>query len=193
MAAINSLLPSDLEKPAAQLFAKHGEAVTTGPIAGYAHPDQRSKVVADLAANTKIEVYGYSIDRKNQTWAEVRPPGADESAFVAVSSSTVSRITDIGKPLLEVSIGPKRDSLKSLADAKPAIDALKKLRREGRSVQWISIATPADPATRELSSARAAYLTYLLDREGVKRQQISVAEQASDLSGENLKIRFFGN
>lgn len=193
VAAINSLLPSDLQRTAAELFVKHGEAVTTGPISTYALPDQRSKVVADLAANTKVEVFGLSVDKRNQTWAEVRPPGTDESAFIAVSPTTVLRTTDIGKPLLEVSIGPQPGGLKSLADAKPAIEALRKLQREGRSVQWISIATPGDPATRELSSARAAYLTFVLDREGFKRRQISVAEQASDLSGDNLRVRFFGN
>lgn len=193
MTTISSLVPSDLEKPVAELFAKHGEAVTTGPIAGYAQPDQRSKIIADLAANTKVDVEGYSVDKRNQTWAQVRAPGDDEYAYIAVSSATVSRTANIGKPLLEISVGSQPAGLKSLADVRTALDALKKLRREGRSVQWISIATPADSTIRELSAARAAHLTYALDRDGFKRQQISVAEQASDLSGENLRVRFFGN
>jgi hypothetical protein len=45
----------------------------------------------------------------------------------------------------------------------------------------------------DLSSARAAHLTYALDREGVSRQRISIVEQAADLRGEDLRVRFFGN
>jgi hypothetical protein len=96
--------------------------------------------------------------------------------------------------LLEIKVGALAGGLKSLADTKTAIDALKKLKKDGRSVEWISIATPAaSPEASDLASARAAHLTYALDREGLSRQRISVVEEASDLRGEDLRVRFFGN
>jgi hypothetical protein len=168
--------------------------VTTGPIAGRAKPSDTSKVLVALATNTKVDVEGYKVDARDQTWAQVRAPGEEQTVYIPVSPTTVSRTTDIGKPLLEITVGALPGGLKSLANAKTAIDALKKLKKDGHSVEWMSIATPATtPDAGDLANARAAHLMYALDREGLSRQRISVVEQASDLHGEDLRVRFFGN
>jgi hypothetical protein len=169
MADVVTALPFPETRPTAgltrpaEVFAKHGEAVTTGPVAGRAKPNDRAKIVVALAANTKVAVEGYEVDTRNQTWAQVRAPGEDQSIYVAVSPTTVSRTTDIGKPLIEINVGALKGGLKSLADAKTAVEALRKLKQDGRSVEWISIATPSTPSTNtelsDLSSARAAHLT----------------------------------
>lgn len=187
--------PAALPTRPAGVFAKHGEAVVTGPIAARERPDERAKIIAPLASNTKLAVEGFEVDARNQTWAQVRAPGVDQALYVAVSPTTVTRSTDIGKPLLEIKVGDVPGGLKTLADAKTAVEALKKLREGGRSVAWVSIATPvaAQETARDLFSARAAHLTYVFDREGVSRQRISVVEQAADLQGEELRVRFFGN
>ena len=176
-------------------FIKHGEAVLTSDQVALERPDALSPEAASLPAGTRVFVDDLKTDKRKRTWAEVRRPNSVKPVFIDISSTTGSKQTDLGRPLLEVSVGGLKTGLQTLVDAAPINDAVRQLRDDGSTIAWVSIATPSTPKRSglELFSARADHVVYLLQKNGILRQQVSILQEAPDLQGEMLRVRFFGN
>lgn len=178
-----------------RMFVEHGKAVLTGPVAARTSADAAAKVVATLETGTAVSVYDVQRGDKGQLWAKLGTPSLKQPVFVEFTGTTGVGTTNIGRPLLETNVGVLKGGLRSLNDISPVRDAIKKLREAGRSIAWVSIATPASPRAGEdgLLLLRAAHLTYELEQAGVPRTRVSVIEKAKDLVGEDLRVRLFGN
>lgn len=179
----------------ADIFAKHGEAVLTGPVTAVDRPIRGASAVAELKSGTKLTVVEAKNHGADQAWVKVRAPGLDRTAYIPLSGNTVVKTTNIGKPLKEIVIGGVRGSIEGRVDTAPATEGLQELRSAGRSVAWISISTPKadDQSARELFTLRVADLIHALDEQGVPRQRISVAGEDSELPHDQIRMRIFGN
>jgi hypothetical protein len=172
----------------ADIFAKHGEAVLTGPVTAVDRPIRGASAVAELKSGTKLTVVEAKNHGADQARVKVRAPGLDRTAYIPLSGNTVVKTTNIGKPLKEIVIGGVRGSIEGRVDTAPATEGLQELRSAGRSVAWISISTPKadDQSARELFTLRVADLIHALDEQGVPRQRISVAGETPSF----LTIKF---
>ena len=113
---------------------------------------------------------------------------------VSDAVSPTMRAADSGKLLLEIKVGGVPGGLKSLADASAVTAAIRTLGGIER-VQRVTIATPRtkEKGKTDLLALRAAHLRYLLDQAGISSKRTSVVEEAADLTGDDLRVRFFGN
>ena len=182
-------------KAVADIFAKHGEAVVTGPLTVVDSASRGAKPLAELKSGTKLTVLGSESRDPNQAWLQVVGPGIAGVAYLPLSGSSTIAATNVGKPLKEISIGTVSDGIKGLTDPTPAIDGLRELRNAGHSVERISISTPQpqEEGARELFTLRVAHLMYALDLQGVPRGRISVAGEDPTLPQDRLRMRIYGN
>ena len=157
------------------LFAQHGEAVVAQYTEGHASANPTSDVLVTLREGARVQVTGHASDADGQVWVEALTPNSDEPVYLPMSESKATGTTDVGVPLLEAFVPPKRDGLDALVDEAPVRAAIESLRKDGRSVSWVSIATPkaADERAADVTAARASHLRYLLGKSGVARRQIS--------------------
>ncbi|MBC7832395.1 MAG: caspase family protein [Hyphomicrobium sp.] len=177
------------------LFERHGEAVVAQYTEGHSSASPTSDVLVTLREGTRVQVTGHSPGADGKVWVKALTPNSDEPVYLPVSQYTAIRTTDVGVPLLEAFVPPRNDGLDTLVAEPPVRAAIESLRKDGRSVSRVSIATPkaADARAADVAAARASHVRYLLGKSGVARQQISIVEGAPDLGGEKLRVRFFGN
>lgn len=182
-------------KAVADIFAKYGKAVVTGPLTVVDGASRGAKPLAELKSGTKLTILGSESREPNQAWLQVVGPGIAGVAYLPLSGSSAIGATNIGKPLKEISVGPLAGGIQGLTDPAPVIDGLRDLRAAGRSVERISISTPKaqEEGARELFTLRVAHLMHALDLQGVPRGRISVAGEDPMLSQDRLRIRIYGN
>ena len=179
----------------ASIFAKHGEAVLTGPVTTVSSPTPGAKPVADLKSGTKLTVVGAESLNTNLAWLQVAAPGVIGTTFIPLSTPAEIETTNIGKPLKEIRVGKVAGSVEGVVDTAPAIDGLQQLRNAGRSIERISISTPKveNQDKRQLYILRVTYLMRAIRQQGVSRQRITVAGEDPELPDDQLRMRIFGN
>jgi hypothetical protein len=180
----------------ADLFAFQTRAVVTGRTAARAGADSTASLVRELQPGTLMNVLGPPItDVEGKPWLKVLTPESNEPSFVSVPQSTKIAVTDIGNPLREVYVGPLPNRLLALADTTVALNAAGELTGAGTTISWVSIATPFTNVVehQNLTRVRAEHLIEDLEQAGIRRSSITVLESATDLDGNDLRVRFFGN
>ena len=82
-----------------------------------------------------------------------------------------------------------------MVEARVITEAIADLQRAGDSISRVSIASPAvqDRRLRAALAGRIAHALLVLEQAGVPRASTSAVSGLASLSGENLRIRFFGN
>lgn len=175
-------------------FAKHGTAIVTGRVGGKAEPKDGSIVVADIKPGTKLEMTGFTKDNNDKAWVEAKIPSSREPIYIPIPKDAKSGVTDIGKPLLEVSVPGARMGLQSAIDEEVVLAALTKLRQAKSSIERISVSAPKTDDSRlsDVYRERTRYLIQVLSRAGVSPGRVSLSN-ASDVTGEKLRMRIFGN
>jgi hypothetical protein len=178
----------------ASMFAKHGTAVVSGRVGGKAEPNDASTLVADIKPGAKLEVIGYTTDMNDKDWVKAKIPSLRNPIYIPIPKDAKSGVTDIGRPLLEVSVPGARKGLQSAIEEDVVVEALAKLRQAKSSIERISVTAPKtdDPRLADVYGERTRYLIQVLSRAGVSPARVSTAN-ASDLPGQELRMRIFGN
>ena len=104
----------------------------------------------------------------------------------------------LGRPLREYVLLPDSTRPSIVLDSIATLAPIEALRRSGRTITWVSIATnPSTPATDSVAAdadaqLRLAQATYLLKRAGISGQRITAVSAAPDLAPGAVRIRVLG-
>lgn len=188
-------------KPASRTFESdvltlkaHGTAVATGKYTARATPSSDGTALFEVQPGTKLKIVGIKDLPSGENWVVAKVPGSGQQVFLRPHDTPrTAPPVEIGSPLLEVKAGARSNGLDGLADEKPVHQALIALKRS--TVTWISlaIAPSTDPREAGTRAARLANVEFLLKQAGVDERRITSISDASDLDGDGVRIRFFGN
>lgn len=174
-------------------YVAHGSAVTTTDLVATINPSSTAALTRSIPAGSRL--IAQSVERRidGSAWLAATLPGSDERLYVVAQSNPVINIHP-GESLLEILVPPSRDGFNDLLDARPLQEALTRLVSEKRTISWVSIATAKTPNAKDAGArqARATHALYVLKKNGVDERRITTLVSASDMSGENVRIRFFG-
>lgn len=118
--------------------------------------------------------------------------GSTASLTIAAPESTDT--ISVGRPIAEFLVGPSTTGAGSSIDPAPLEAKLRALNEsEGRTIGWVSIATPKVPSARDqgLLSLQAVHAKKILRDQGVAESKISTVE-GFDFPGSKVRVRIYG-
>jgi hypothetical protein len=176
----------------AQSLARLGEAVVTTRIDVRILPSADSPIAQTLEPGTSVLIEGIEQDGQGKSWLRGRI-SAGTTPFYIEPVMTDGRTVDLGQALKEVILPQRTEGVKSLLDEAPLIAALEEISASGKSVTWVSIATPASAAQSQadLYRLQTVYLASVLAKSGLERERITTLEGAATGS-DDLRLRIFG-
>ncbi len=190
--SISNLGAADPVIASAEALSRLGEAVTTTSVDVHTQPNPDAPVFQTIEAGTSILIEGTETDGQGKSWMRGRVSAGSPPFYVEQKRSGDESL-EIGQPLAEVSLPGRTEGLKSLVDEAPLLKTLDELKSAGKTVVWVSIATPkADgEAQTELYGLQATYLRSILAKNGVPRKHVTTV-QAASVSGGDVRLRIFG-
>jgi hypothetical protein len=176
----------------AQSLARLGEAVVTTRIDVRTLPATDSPLAQTLEPGTSILIDGIEQDGQGKSWLRGRI-SAGTTPFYIEPVATDGRTVDLGQPLREVIIPQRTEGVKSLVDEAPLTSVLDEITASGKTVTWVSIATPQAAASSQadLYRLQTLYLASVLAKTGLDRERVTTLEGAAT-GGDDLRLRIFG-
>src|SRR5262249_19178141 len=147
----------------------------------------------------KISVSGFEEKEDGRVWLKARSKDASKEVYVQVPKTAGIQDITLGKALREFDLTAESAYAAEFANSAAIDEALRDLKGGASGVTWVSISVPkldshgnafAEKAALVLES-RAAHGAYLLART-IPKERITVLNGA-DFSGENPRVRIFGN
>jgi hypothetical protein len=179
------------ERQTAQVLAQQGTVVTQIPIqASRSLTGGRTDV--RIPSGSTLHIDGFLMDESNKTVLQASSPQLEGQFFVSVTGETKFSTKQIGSPVLQVSAPAAASGPLATVDEAPILAGLDTVKNSGKSLSWVSIATPSasGPRNAELLSLRATYALHILVKNGVPRDIITTVQGAA--AGEaDLRLRFF--
>jgi len=149
-----------------------------------------------IPAGSVLEIL--DVTRVSATLGYVRATirGETSTLFIKVQAPEVL-LNTLGKPLKEIMVPPRPDSIPYLVDPTPIREALAELKNQGWDVTWYSLSTAALAPTdkeeeQDARLLRLANAEYILKNEGVEGVRITSVSGKDDFSGNDVRVRFFG-
>jgi hypothetical protein len=176
---------------AAEALAGHRTVVVAESIDAKSAANEAAPTLTTIAPGTKVAIKDVVTDVHGETWLRVDGPAGD--AYLPTRAATVSA-APLGASLREIEVPPAPWGLSTLIEARVITEAVADLQRGGHSISRVSIASPAaqDRRLRAALAGRIAHALLVLEQAGVPRASTSAVSGLASLSGENLRIRFFG-
>jgi uncharacterized caspase-like protein len=183
----------------ADVLAGNQGAIILESTVARSQPNVAADVVANLDAGSKISVSGFEEKEDGRVWLKARSKGSSDEVYVQVPKTAGIQDITLGKALLEFDLTAEDAYAAAFANSTAIDQALRDLKDGTSGVRWVSISVPklnsdgkafAEKAALVLES-RAAHGAYLLAR-AIPKERITVLNGA-DFSGENPRVRIFGN
>lgn len=176
----------------AEILARQQLVFTTSTLAARTEPSESAPLAGTVGLGTPIDIAGVVDNPSGEPWLQIR--SGTGAAFLPASRISLGR-TPLGFSLREIEVSPAAGGHPSRMDDGMIRSAVAELKRAGRSINRVSVSAP--PTTTEkdlrLASGRIAYAILLLERAGVDRHLITAVNGGKDHSGDNLRVRFYGN
>ena len=175
-----------------QSIMAHQYAVTISPLSARSAPSSTARIISTLPGGTALVVHG--IATVGTTWIQATAPGIERPIYVMPTMSEVPfEQVDLGLALREVLVKPLVPG-SDLADSSAVLAAVALLKREGRTVFWVSLSTGVsdEPREAEARAGRRAHVEYLLKRAGIDGRRITAVGSAPGITGDDVRLRFFG-
>jgi hypothetical protein len=200
LGSVSSSRRTDVTTNVGQVVAEYSSLVVTKNVTARAAADDGAEAIKTVAAGSAVSVKNVIADTSGNAWLEFDQKG--ESGYLPLSRAVVGEAT-VGFPLAEVKVsqGP---TLESLVDEKPIRDAVAELRKAGRSISRVSIATArqSDERLALMLDGRVTNVFYVLKELGISGDKITSVLVADDTAQSKLgrtdplkdlvRIRFFG-
>ncbi len=165
----------------------------TAPAEARTRPQADAPVAQQLGAGTRVVVEGIEEDAQKNTWLRGRALDGREFYLEQLRPDRPSGPVEIGEPLAEVNVSGRSSGLRSLVDETPLVKVIEELKRGGKDISWVSIATPKaeGKGQDEIYGLRAIHVRAVLAANGVSRDRVTTVEGVPLASGD-LRIRIFG-
>jgi hypothetical protein len=190
---IKSLRTSDLT---AKILAAHGETVVLdGRIKAYATPTLEATATHEFTYGTTLDVNGATTGGDGRTWLKV---SSDENkhifSYILLPETEQHRTIAIGKPSIEIFVDSSSSDIPWLIQKEQIHNAIVDLRKLGKVIGWVSIATPnvVDNKIQEMLGAQASHAALVTVEAGIPRGRISVVE-GLEFPGDQVRVRLFVN
>ena len=125
----------------------------------------------------------------------VRIPNELHDLYIDLKAFTpLVRPVELGQSLLEIIAEPQNEGIKDLIDPQKIKKAITDLKKEGRSITWVSIATAMNDDINEAveRASRLLHTKYLLKKYGIDGRRITSVTNIEDFHGDGVRLRFFG-
>lgn len=178
-----------------QSYAAHGKILAASALVARASPFDGAGVVGVVKPGTELQVDDVIRRSTNgSSWIGIRLPETGASAFLPVPTSAPSIPVRLGVNMLELVAPPVSVGLTDLVEGSVVQQAALSLKARQKTVRWVSLATaPAlDERTRLQRQARLTHASYLLQKQGIDARRITGVSDAADMTGDGVRIRFFG-
>jgi hypothetical protein len=191
--AIAEARVADPARASAEALVRLGEGVVTAPAEARTRPQADAPVAQQLGAGTRVVVEGIEEDAQKNTWLRGRALDGREFYLEQLRPDRPSGPVEIGEPLAEVNVSGRSSGLRSLVDETPLVKVIEELKRGGKDISWVSIATPKaeGKGQDEIYGLRAIHVRAVLAANGVSRDRVTTVEGVPLASGD-LRIRIFG-
>jgi len=173
----------------------HGTIVATKDYLARTAPSPSADVAFRVPFGTKMRIEDISDAGAKGKWLAAEIPGRDELFYVPVSPAR-NRVApiELGSALQEIVVRPQRIGVRDMVEPDQITRIIATFKAFGRTITWVSLAAARTDDRRETDARalRLAHAEYLLKRAGVDGRRITAVEAADDLSGDGIRIRFFG-
>jgi hypothetical protein len=161
-------------------------------------PEPTAPVAGSFDVGSKIIVSSMEQDAKGGVWLKASSDKLPGSFYVPVPNSAGTLDVSIGRALREFDLDAASRGSPAIANQQTIDRAITAARAGDKQISWISISVPStDSQGKKLEErdalrlrARASHGAYLLSKT-VPRGRITTVE-AADFSGENPRVRIFG-
>jgi hypothetical protein len=188
-------------------LAAHRDIVTTQSFVARYLPSNQASSYATFEAGTSLEINRIEYSPSGDAWLAVntrdRSPRVHDvdasSYYIAMSDLFTSQSVDLGIPLTQIEVRPADDSLPELLAAEPIALAIADLKRAGKQVTWVAVATaPVAPGPDQrrdelVRALRVTHASYLLREAGIDGKTITSTAGVPGIPDEAVRVRFFGN
>ncbi len=171
----------------------HGQVYPTENLLARAEPNGQARVV-NIPRGTPLDVLG-AVTQGGTTWYNLAlPTDQGQTAYVPIERPVAQQPVELGRSLREVVVPPRINGLPELVEQKPIVDALAELKKGGRTVTWVSLATEdtKDETEAALRAIRVSDTIYQLKQNGVDGKRITAAAGLAVSVGEGVRVRIFG-
>lgn len=178
-----------------QAILAHGSVVTMGNNVARTAPSKAAPIASRVPSGSLVNVRSVKDLGSEGKWFLADVPGQLDNVYLPVDrASSETAPIELGLALREIVTTPRSTGIPDLVDPSGIDIAITALKREGRTITWVSIATAATNVRKEADAraARRSHVEYLLKRAGIEGRRITAVANADDLSGAGVRLRFFG-
>jgi uncharacterized caspase-like protein len=174
-------------------YVAHGSAVATTDLVAMVNPSSSAGLTRTISAGSRLVAQSVERRTDGSAWLAATLPGSDDRFYVTALNKPIINIHP-GESLLEVVVPPSPDGFEDLLDPRSLQDALARLRSAKRTISWVSIATAKSPNAKTAGArqARANHALYLLKKSGFDEKRTTTLVSAADMTGDGIRVRFFG-
>jgi hypothetical protein len=175
------------------LFA-HGSAITTKEFVLMSAPSNKAARVAEIPVGTRVQFKEAPLITESGTWFATTFANNNVPVYFRTTALDTAPPLELGHALLEISVGPVAVGIPDIVDEAPIRSALAQLRREGKTVTWVSLATgmTTTPDSAGMLKSRSRYAKYVVRDAGIKLQSISSVAQSPGVDPGTVRLRIFG-
>lgn len=174
----------------------HGTVVTTNDMAIRRGAELQLVTGEVLNAGTRIGIERFEESESGTPFLVGRVPGSSESVYLPLARNWASAVApvELGQSLSEVELQPPAKGYSDIVDASEVLARIASLRNQKRTITWVSVAVSPSTDQRVYDGrlARATHAAYVLKNAGIDGRRITVVPTASDVSGDAVRLRFFG-
>lgn len=178
-----------------QAILAHVNVVTTRDYVARTAPSKAAPMASRVPFGTLVSIHSVKDLGSEGIWFLADVPGQLDNVYLPVQrTSSETAPIELGLALREIVIIPRSSGIPDLVDPSGIGIAIAELKREGRTITWVSLATAATNVRKEADAraARRSHVEYLLKRAGIEGRRITAVANADDLSGSGVRLRFFG-
>ncbi|MDH0863926.1 caspase family protein [Mitsuaria sp. GD03876] len=179
-----------------QSFLAHGAMVATADVGGSRAAAYPGRVDEVVKAGSRVNVEGFTTTKSGLPVLVGRIPGDEEQIYVQLAANWESPVApvELGRSLSELILPPPVKGFKDVIDPALVQARLAELKQQKRTLTWVSIAVSPSIDTHVYDGrlARATHAAYVLKRAGIDERRISSMPAADDVSGDGVRLRFFG-
>lgn len=178
-----------------QAILAHANVVTLRDYVARTAPSRAAPVASRVPFGSLVTINGVEDLGSKGMWLLADVPGQRNKVYLPVQpASSAAAPVELGQSLREIIATRRTSGIPDLVDPSVINAAIAALKQEGRTVTWVSIATAATSDGKETyaRAGRRFHVEYLLKRAGIDGRRITAVANADDLSGDGVRLRFFG-
>ena len=179
-----------------QSMLAHGTVVATADVSASRSPAPLGKFDEILKAGSRVSVERFERSTTGTPILVGKVPGDSRQIYLPLMHGWANAVlpVELGKSLSELLLLPPDKGFRDVVDADQVLAGVANLKEQKRTITWVSIAVSrsADRRVYDGRLARATHAAYVLKRAGIDERRISAVPTADDVSGDAVRLRFFG-